>query len=223
MKIQSLGDAALLVTLADAPGVQASQAVHAFAAAVQAADVRGVRALIPAYTTLLVQFDPDMTAPEALTAALTAIAPTATPPARRRWTVPVTYDGADLLDVAAALNLSVDRVIDLHASTEYAVACLGFAPGFAYLSGLPEALHIPRRPSPRAQIAAGSLILGGQQTAVMPLAMPSGWHVLGRTCVSLFRVDRDPPCLLLPGDAVVFVPTAALDLPRADARCEVLQ
>ncbi len=222
MKIAFLGDAALLVTLADAPGETASAAVHALAAAVSDAHIAGVRALVPAYTTLLVHVEPLLVDLQHVADALAALLPQSVPPLRRRWHLPVRYDGADLPHVAKTLGLSVNRVIDLHATAEYAVACLGFAPGFAYLTGLPPALHIPRRASPRPQIAAGSLILGGQQTAVMPLAMPSGWHLLGRTAVALFDLTQEIPCLLQPGDRVVFVPTDSAALASALPRCEAL-
>ena len=48
-------------------------------------------------------------------------------------TIPVTYDGADLEAVAAALGMSPEAVVELHAGAEYTVAFMGFAPGFPYL------------------------------------------------------------------------------------------
>ena len=238
MTLTPIGDAALLVTCAGEPGAQASTYVYALAAALTAAALPGVLALVPAYTTVLVHFDPRTTdlallaeavrsassgppghAPADHLAALRSATP---PAAARRWHIAAVYDGEDLPWVATQLGCAAANVVARHSAVEYSVACLGFAPGFAYLAGLPTSLHLPRRATPRAQIPAGSLILGGQQTAVMPLAMPSGWHILGRTAVQLFDVSRAAPSLLLPGDRVRFLPTAAADLADAPPRCEVL-
>ena len=40
-------------------------------------------------------------------------------------------------------------------------------------------------------------------------AMPSGWHLLGRTPVKTFVATREPPVLFVPGDEVVFEPVEA--------------
>ena len=171
---------------------------------------------------MLVHFAPLAVDPAALTEALCAVVPIVQAQVQRRWLIPITYDGQDLHNVAAHVSRTPETVILLHASVEYTVACLGFAPGFAYLNGLPPELHIPRRSAPRAEIPAGSLILGGQQTAVMPLALPSGWHVLGRCDVPFFDAARAPPSLLQPGDRVRFIPTEAALLSAAPLHCEVV-
>ncbi len=215
------GDAAVVITCAAHPGEAASARVHAMAAAVRAAALPGVVALVPGYTTLVVHFDPRVSRTAPLADAIAALVPVPAPSARRRWHIPVAYDGEDLAEVAAHAGLPTEQVVALHSAAVYTVACLGFAPGFAYLTGLPAQLQTPRRSSPRPRIAAGSLILGGQQTAIMPMAMPSGWHILGHTHVQLFDVTRMAPCLLLPGDRVQFVPTVAEALADRVARCEV--
>lgn len=83
---------------------------------------------------------------------------------------------------------------------------LGFTPGFAYLLGLPDALHMPRRATPRTRVPAGSVAIGGAQTGVYPRDTPGGWHLIGRTSLNLFDPARDPPALLTPGMRVRFVP-----------------
>jgi KipI family sensor histidine kinase inhibitor len=221
--IQAFGDAALLVTCAYDPGEAASARVLALDAAVRAAALPGVIAIVPAYTTLLVHLDLSQTTLARAARAIAQLPAEHALPAARLWQIPAVYDGADLPEVAARLELSVPVLIAAHAGADYEVACIGFAPGFAYLRGLPPELHVPRRPSPRASIPGGSLILGGQQTAIMPMAMPSGWHVLGRTRVALFDAQRAAPSLLLPGDRVRFVPVSAGELAVAEARCEASQ
>ncbi len=119
--------------------------------------------------------------------------------------IPVCYDGEDLRAVASARGLSEDEVIALHAGGDYVVAFVGFLPGFAYLDGLDARLHVPRRAQPRMRVPAGSVAIAGAQSGVYPFDSPGGWHIIGRTELSMFDPDRVPAALLHPGDAVRFV------------------
>lgn len=115
----------------------------------------------------------------------------------------VTYDGADLDDVARATKLSVADVIAKHQAATYVVDTMGFAPGFAYLDGLDPALELPRRSTPRERVPAGSVAIAGRQTAVYPFDSPGGWHLLGRVAdVTMFSTHAGP--LLALGDRVRF-------------------
>ena len=125
----------------------------------------------------------------------------------REVTIDVRYDGADLAAVAAETGLNSDRVVALHSGARYTVAFCGFAPGFAYCTGLPEALHLPRLASPRTRVPAGSVAVAGEYTGVYPRPSPGGWRLLGRTDAPLWQLDRDPPALLTPGTVVRFRPT----------------
>jgi KipI family sensor histidine kinase inhibitor len=120
--------------------------------------------------------------------------------------LPVTYDGADLAEVAHELGCSVPEVVDRHAAPTYTVAFLGFLAGFPYLAGLDPALHVPRLAVPRTLVPAGSVAVAGAQAGVYPSAAPGGWRLLGRTDEVLFDPRADPPARLLPGDRVRFVP-----------------
>ena len=115
-------------------------------------------------------------------------------------------DGPDLADVAARHGLTPADVVELHAGARYRVLFLGFAPGFAYMGGLPAAIATPRRPTPRERVPAGSVGIAGEQTGVYPLAMPGGWNLIGRTDARLFDPDRSQPALFRPGAVVRFVP-----------------
>ena len=119
--------------------------------------------------------------------------------------VPTTYDGDDLDDVARRWEMTRDEVVATHTSTELVVAFCGFAPGFPYCTGLPEHLSVPRLDSPRARVPAGSVGLAGPFTGVYPSASPGGWRLIGRTDLSLWEPDRDPPATLAPGTRVRFV------------------
>ena len=123
--------------------------------------------------------------------------------------IPVHYggeDGPDLAAVAEHAGLSPRDVARRHAEGEYDVLCLGFQPGFPYLGGLADVLHMPRRSSPRPRIPAGSVAIGGDRTGIYPAETPGGWHIIGRTRLSLFNAaDESSPTLLLPGDRIHFV------------------
>ncbi|MCW3815861.1 allophanate hydrolase subunit 1 [Micromonospora sp. DR5-3] len=118
--------------------------------------------------------------------------------------VPARYDGADLDEVAATLGMSVEEVVRRHETTEYVVAFVGFAPGFAYLTGLDPALHMPRRDVPRTRVPTGSIAIAGEYTAVYPRESPGGWRLLGHTTLEMWDLDREPPALLQPGMRVRF-------------------
>lgn len=118
--------------------------------------------------------------------------------------IPVTYDGPDLDDVAGTLHLSVEEVVAAHVSATYVVAFCGFAPGFAYLTGLDPRLHLPRRSTPRTRVPAGSVSIAAHYSAVYPSPSPGGWHLLGTTDVVLWDEHRANPALLTPGAEVRF-------------------
>ncbi|MEO3890255.1 allophanate hydrolase subunit 1 [Nonomuraea sp. B5E05] len=120
-------------------------------------------------------------------------------------TIPVTYDGADLDSVAALAGISADEVVARHSGRELVVGWLGFAPGFAYLTGLDPVLESPRLDTPRTSVPAGSVAIAGPYSAVYPTASPGGWRLLGRTSVRVWDVTADPPSLFRPGMRVRFV------------------
>jgi len=124
--------------------------------------------------------------------------------------IPVVYDGEDLSEIAQKTGLSPAQVAALHSEASYTVAFCGFAPGFAYLRGLPSMLQLPRRLTPRAQVPAGAVAVASEYTAVYPTASPGGWNLLGTTSVTLFDGSADEPALLHPGDRVRFVPVSSL-------------
>ncbi|MFC5724286.1 allophanate hydrolase subunit 1 [Streptomyces gamaensis] len=134
-----------------------------------------------------------------------------------RWTVPplaaadsepvvlpVRYDGADLAEVARLWEVGVEDVPRVHSALEFRVAFCGFAPGFGYLTGLPERLRVPRRATPRTAVPAGAVALAGAYTGLYPRSSPGGWQLLGRTDAVLWDTAREPAALLRPGVRVRF-------------------
>ena len=125
-------------------------------------------------------------------------------PRRPLVEVPTVYDGADLAEVAELWGVSAEAAVRIHTGPEYRVAFCGFAPGFAYLTGLPARYEVPRRATPRTSVPAGSVALAGPYTGVYPRSSPGGWQLLGRTDLPLWDAARDPAALLAPGVRVRF-------------------
>lgn len=173
--------------------------------------IPGMRNLHPAYCSVLIKFDAVQLRHEELQQVLRRyverVEKVALPEARL-VEIPVCYGGEygpDLSDVAEMHGLKSERVIELHAATTYVVYFLGFAPGFAYLGEVPEALATPRLATPRRSVPAGSVGIAGSQTGVYPITTPGGWRLLGRTPLAMFRPDREAMSLLAIGDRVRFV------------------
>lgn len=126
----------------------------------------------------------------------------------RQVNIPVRFDGPDLAEVAEATDLSVQALVAEITDATFHAAFGGFAPGFTYLTGLPERLHLARRASPRDIVPAGSVAIADRFAGIYPRPSPGGWHLLGSTDVVLFDPEREPPTLLVPGDLVRFTDDA---------------
>ncbi len=218
-RIEPLGDAALLVTLGDEATIELAHRSQVLARAIRARrrDVPGLGAPVPAFASVLVPFDPlaldgdaarDIVAPLAEDAAATGPPEDdGAPPVE----VPTRYGGEagpDLEAVAALHGLRPAAVIEAHASTLYRVAFLGFLPGWAYLTTLPETIATPRLPTPRTAVPAGSVAIAERFTGIYPIASPGGWRLIGRTDLPVWDPRRAAPALLTPGARVRFVPVA---------------
>ena len=193
------GDRGILVELDDLEDVLA---LHA---ALRDHEPAGLVDVVPAAETLLIVFDPGVTTAERLAGDLAQL-PDQRPAADELPLVEIAvrYDGPDLDAVAAATGMSVDEVVRRHAGATYTVAFTGFAPGFAYLTGLDPYLMLPRRDDPRVSVPAGSVAIADRYSGVYPRSGPGGWHLLGRTDAVLWDLDRTPPAALLPGTRVRF-------------------
>ncbi|WP_251976229.1 5-oxoprolinase subunit PxpB [Salinicola avicenniae] len=204
-----LADQGVLVDCGETIDVETNRWIDAAARAVNAAAIAGVTGVVPTYRSLTVEYDSTTTTQDTLTTRLDALLATLTVASRRyrRFHVPVVYGGEyglDFDDFCRRHALSREEVIALHTAPDYRVFMIGFMPGFAYLGGLEAQLHTPRRDSPRTRTPAGSISVGGQQTAVSSVEAPSGWHLLGRTPVRTFDPQREPPILIEAGDSVRF-------------------
>ncbi|MBM0260603.1 allophanate hydrolase subunit 1 [Micromonospora sp. 4G55] len=160
--------------------------------------------IVPAAATVLLDGVPDPAAVAARLAGWTP-PPVAAPAAAAEVEVPTGYDGEDLPVVARHWGVTVPEVVRRLRETEFRVAFCGFAPGFAYLTGLPPEWAVPRLPSPRTRVPAGSVALAGPYAGIYPTASPGGWLLVGRTELTLFDVRADPPARLTPGIRVRLV------------------
>lgn len=188
---------------------QVTAVYRALRSASDAGGLTGVVELVPAARTVLVAGE--SVSRERVDAVLRALAshPEAAAraePKRPEVVIPVRYDGADLELVADTASLSVPEVVELHSSARYTVAFCGFAPGFGYLSGLPEPLCQARLDSPRQRVPAGSVGVAGEFCGVYPRSSPGGWRLIGRTEQTMFDPSAEPPSRLAPGDQVRFEP-----------------
>lgn len=176
--------------------------------------LEGVRGIVLGVNNVLVLFDALRMDPEELSNELQRAWEVSQPREEigQLLEVPVAYDtsrGSELEGIARHAGLGVDEVVRLHTSAEYHVACIGSVPGFAYVVGLPPKLAMPRHTTPRPRIPKGTVAIGGSQTGVIPMDMPSGWHALGMTELDMFDPSRAEPCLLSPGDRIRFIAQGA--------------
>lgn len=200
MRFEAYGPNAVLVTFADRLGDEAFARGRALARRLEENPPAGLVEYVPAFTTVLLEFEgavPDLRFLEEIPAA-------ELPPAPIKE-IPVIYDGPDLARVADHNQLTVNQVRERHAAVIYKVYMLGFCPGFAYLGDLDPALHTPRLPNPRTRVPAGAVGIGGPHTGIYPSETPGGWNLIGRTTIQMCDLNV-PEFFLHPGDRVRFVP-----------------
>ncbi len=211
-RIVQLSESALTVEFGNTIDVRTNELVLAFTAAVEQTAIPGFLEVVPTYRSATIYFNPLRTNTAAIAEQVRALMTNATTAPSRACTthtIPVWYGtaaGPDLLDVATQAGLTPAEVGALHASVTYRVYMLGFSPGFPYLGSVPDRIAASRLPTPRKQVAAGSVGIAGTQTGIYPQASPGGWRIIGRTPVLLFSLIRPKPFLLAPGDEVQFVP-----------------
>jgi KipI family sensor histidine kinase inhibitor len=205
MRTLPVGRHALLVEL---DTVEAVEALHAELLRRRAAGaLPQVREIVPAARTVLLDGVAD---PGRLAAELPAWDVPPAPPGRPSVVeLPIRYDGPDLGRVARLWGVSPGQAARIHSGVEFRVAFCGFAPGFGYLTGLPDGFHVPRRSTPRTRVPAGSVGLAGPYTGVYPRSSPGGWQLIGTTDAALWDPGRDPAALLSPGTRVRFASAGA--------------
>jgi inhibitor of KinA len=224
-EIDSLGDAAVSVRLEEQSHQTPRQSLERIVGVMEAignAHIPGVIECTSAYTTVTVFYDAATVAGSAddasgrfLDRLKEQIRQAMEPAGRRkrmkgntrRVDIPILCESEfapDLEAIATNAGLTIEEALHSFCAAIYSVSCLGFTPGFPYLAGLPALLAMPRRLTPRKEIPAGSVAIGGNQAGIYPVISPGGWNVIGRTPLKLFDPEQAPPTLLRPGDEVRF-------------------
>ena len=222
-QFRPVADQAVLVEFGDAINDESYAQVRSLDAKLAQNPFVGFTEAVPAYVSLLVAFDAMITDHEAVVLALQALlsSPTLPSPTGILRAVEVCYDAdiaPDLDAVVTQTGLSRDAVIAAHLAQTYQVVMYGFAPGYAYLGGLPSALHLPRKPSAKRGVAAGSVIIAGAQCLITTLTMPTGWWVIGRSPTRILLDDPARPFLFDVGDTLRF---KRIDRASFDAKSHV--
>jgi inhibitor of KinA len=208
-RFRAVADHALLVEFGEAISDAAHRAVLRLDGALARSPFPGFRESVPAYVNLLVEFDPltaDMASARAAVETLLATAPEALRQGSLREAL-VCYDeefAPDIAVVADQTGLSPDAVIAAHLAGDYSVYMYGFAPGYAYLAGVPKILQLPRKPAPALGVEAGTVIIAGPQCLITTLTMPTGWWRIGRSPTRVLTGDPEQPFLFDVGDRVRF-------------------
>lgn len=208
-QFEPVADHALLVTFSEVISEEAHAAVIALDQAIASDVPHGVIETVPALVNLLVSFDPIQTDHSAvenrLRSLLKGLESQKIIGVDRHVQVCYEADFApDLEAVATATGLSQEAVINAHLTGDFHVLMYGFSPGYAYLSGVPEAIQVPRKPAPVRGVPAGSVIIAGPQCLITTLTMPTGWSIIGRSPTPIFTGNPDHPFLFDVGDRVVF-------------------
>lgn len=226
--VREAGDSALLAELQAVIDPAVNARAIGIAAALRARRMPGVRDVVSTFHAVAIHFDPLVTEPAALAAAVLAALDEA--PAQssgRTIEVPVAYGGEwgpDLPEIAAFAHATPEDVVERHTSRPYRVYMLGFLPGYPYMAAVDDTIAAPRRAMPRLRVPAGSVGIAGQQTGIYPCESPGGWQIIGRTSLALFDAKAAAPALFAPGDEVRFVPVrsnAGSGFSRTEARQEV--
>lgn len=211
-KILTAGDSALLIEFEQKIEPEINAQITAFVHLLKEQHIEGVTDLIPAFASLLINYDPRVIGYKDLKARieeLLKIEVSEEASEARVFEIPVCYGGEygpDIANIAENAGLSEQEVIDIHCSKDYLIYMLGFLPGFVYLGGLDERIHTPRLANPRISIPAGSVGIAASQTGIYPLNSPGGWQLLGMTPVKTYDPERETPILVEAGDYIRFVP-----------------
>jgi KipI family sensor histidine kinase inhibitor len=215
-----VGDRGVLVEYGDTIDPLINRKVRVMTLALREDPPRGILEVIPTYRSFLIWYDPLLTRPDELMAALSSLEARLSSiriPPPRTVELPVCYGGEfgpDIGFVAATHGLAEEDVIRIHSEPEYLIYMIGFTPGFPFLGGLPEILATPRLKTPRTSVPAGTVGIAANQTGVYPVTSPGGWQLIGRTPLRLFDPVRKDPFLYSAGDLIRFKPISAAEYER---------
>lgn len=222
IRILTAGDSSLLIEFGKEISPEINRKIAATVQLMREQHIEGVVDVIPAFCSLLVNYDPRVIRYEKMKKRMESLVRVdikAGEEARKIFEIPVLYGGEygpDLANIAEHAGLREDEVIAIHSSRDYLIYMLGFLPGFCYLGGLDERIHTPRLANPRLKIRAGSVGIGGSQTGIYPLDSPGGWQLMGMTPVKTYDPGREVPILVEAGNYIRFVPIDEAEYQRIE-------
>ena len=220
IRILTAGDSSLLIEFGKEISPEINQKISATVQMMREQHIEGVVDTIPAFCSLLINYDPRVVSYEDLKERmqnLVKLDAKTGETKKKVFEIPVCYGGEygpDIASIAKHAGLTEEEVIQIHSSRDYLIYMLGFLPGFCYLGGLDERIHTPRLANPRIKINAGSVGIGGSQTGIYPLDSPGGWQLMGMTPVKTYDPDREVPILVEAGDYIRFVPIDEAEFKR---------
>src|ERR1043165_8547589 len=151
--------------------------------------------VLQAYTTVAVFYDLELVDFETVAAWLRDRCQSQADPdaeTGRLHVIPCCYEyGLDFKRISDHTGLNREQVISIHTGAIFTVYAIGFCPGFPYLGYLPAELEVPRLPSPRLRVEAGSVAMTGRQTGIYTEVRPGGWNIIGRTPLLLVDVESE--------------------------------
>lgn len=200
-----LGEHALLLELEK----EKLMHVHTLTSDIENAALEGIIDVVPAYSSVTVIFDGNRWNHKKLVTAIENLPERKSSKEERKSVIeiPVCYElGMDWEEVVSHTGLSKERIIEVHSSKTYTIAMMGFIPGFVFLAGLDKKLSTPRKSTPRTEVPAGAVGIGGNQTGIYSLESPGGWNIIGRSPESFFDSSKNPPTTLNAGSPLKFIP-----------------
>ena len=216
----------MLIVFGDTISTEINQRITFTVQLIRAQRIEGIVDMIPAFVSLLINYNPLVISYDALVRRLEKLLQVETKASqtvKRVFEIPVCYGGEygpDLKTIAERAGLSEQEVVDIHSSCDYLIYMLGFLPGFCYLGGLDERIHTPRLKTPRLKIPAGSVGIGGSQTGIYPMESPGGWQLMGKTPVRTYDPDRETPILMQAGEYIRFTEIDAAEFERISRAVE---
>ena len=217
MKLMAAGDQVLVAEFGDQIDERINDQVHALAAKIEGQNIPGIGEVVPTFRSLLVYYDSYRLSYEETAGTIRRLAEhleTEKAAKKRIYQIPCCYGarfGQDLANMEKLTGLDRQEIIEIHSSVDYKVYMMGFLPGFAYLGGLDERIHVPRLKTPRLKISRGAVGIGGSQTGIYPMDSPGGWQLMGETPIDMYDPNREQPVLVQAGDYIRFVPISIMD------------
>jgi len=206
--LKEFGDSAVLLTFGDHISKEVHLQIVSFVQELKKLEIIGVIAVIPAYSTIAIQYDFLQISYHELEDLLFSIEYSFKEENHKNIIeIPVCYHDDFALDIQHLMEytgLTKREIVALHTSEDYLVYMLGFTPGFFYLGGMDSRLFCPRKEEPRVKIDRGSVGIAGSQTGVYSVDSPGGWQLLGKTPFNLFDATSDKVFPIKQGDYIRF-------------------